>query len=277
VSWTLITNDDGITAPGLHALAAAAVEAGHRVVVAAPDEQASGAGTSLITRQRNGRVPTVRHELPDLPGVPAYGVGAQPAFISFAAMRGWFDEPPSLVLSGINEGANTGEAVLHSGTVGAALTAGRLGARALAVSLSLAHTPPGVRPRYSVAAGMLPPMLALLDRTPPGTVLNLNVPDRPAADLGAPEVATLARRGRVEFRVNNLAGDELGVHSVQIPGEPEPGTDVALLAAGRATLTALRSVTESPTLPLADLLADLLAELRAELKAEPRAELPTNR
>lgn len=259
MSWTLITNDDGITAPGLHALAAAAVAAGHRVVVAAPDEQASGAGTSLITRQRNGRVPTVRHELPDLPGVPAYGVGASPAFIAFAALRGWFDEPPSVVLSGINEGANLGEAVLHSGTVGAALTAGRLGARALAVSLSLDDTPPGSQPRWSVAAGLLPEMLALLAGTPAGTVLNLNVPDRPAGELGAPRVASLAARGRVEFRVNNLAGDELGVHSVHNPGEPEPGTDVALLAAGHPTLTAISSVAEDPALPLAALLAEVFA------------------
>ncbi|HWN35272.1 MAG TPA: 5'/3'-nucleotidase SurE [Pseudonocardia sp.] len=258
MSWTLITNDDGITAPGLHALAAAAVTAGHRVVVAAPDEQASGAGTSLITRQRNGRVPTVRHELPDLPGVPAYGVGAQPAFIAFAAMRGWFDEPPALVLSGINEGTNLGQAVLHSGTVGAALTAGRLGARALAVSLSLDDTPRGAQPRWSVAAGLLPEMLALLARTPPATVLNLNVPDRAAADLGAPRAATLATRGRLEFRVNNLAGDELGVHAVHTPGEPEPGSDVALLAAGHPTLTAVRTVAEDPTFPLTDLLAELL-------------------
>ncbi|HEX4247372.1 MAG TPA: 5'/3'-nucleotidase SurE, partial [Pseudonocardia sp.] len=229
MSWTLITNDDGITAPGLHALAAAAVAAGHRVVVAAPDQQASGAGTSLITRQRNGRVPTVRHELPDLPGVPAYGVAASPAFIPFAALRGWFDEPPSVVLSGINEGANLGQAVLHSGTVGAALTAGRLGTRALAVSLGLDHTPRGSEPRYAVAAGLVAEMLALLATTPPGTVLNLNVPDRPAEELGEPRVATLAVRGRVEFRVNNLDGDELGVHSVHTPGEPEPGSDVALV------------------------------------------------
>jgi len=255
VSWTLITNDDGIDAPGLHALAAAAVAAGQRVVVAAPEEQSSGAGASLMTRQRNGRVPVRRHKLAGLDGVPAYGVAAQPAFIAFAALRGWFDEPPALVLSGINEGANLGHAIAHSGTVGAALTAGRLGARALAVSLDTDGTPDGVEPGWAVAAGMLPGMLQLLAGTPARTVLTLNVPDRPAAELLELRVATLASKGRVEFRVNNVDGEQLGVHTVTLAGAVEPGSDVALLAAGHPTLTAVRSVAEDPTLPLAELLS----------------------
>jgi 5'-nucleotidase len=111
VGWTLITNDDGIDAPGLYALAAAAADTGRRVVVAAPAEQASGASASIMTAQVGGRVPAVVHRLPGLDGVPAWGVAASPAFIVFAALRGWFSEPPELVLSGINEGANCGRAV----------------------------------------------------------------------------------------------------------------------------------------------------------------------
>ncbi|HEX4252392.1 MAG TPA: hypothetical protein VH008_31320, partial [Pseudonocardia sp.] len=75
--------------------------------------------------------------------------------------------------------------------------------------------------------------------------------------LGEPRVATLAVRGRVEFRVNNLDGDELGVHSVHTPGEPEPGSDVALVAAGHPTITAISSVAEDPALPLVELLNKL--------------------
>jgi len=255
VSWTLITNDDGITAPGLHALAAAAVADGQRVVVAAPSAQASGAGTSITTSQRNGRVPVERHELPGLEGVPAYGVGAQPAFISFAAIRGWFPEPPSLVLSGINEGANLGHAILHSGTVGAALTAGRLGVRALAVSLDCDDTPPDVRPGWDVAAALVPEVLQLLAATPAGTVLTLNVPDLPAAELGETRVAPLATQGRMHTTVINHDDGNLGVRLLGPDGTTQPGTDVALLAEGHPTLTAVRWVTENPDLPLADLLA----------------------
>ena len=99
MSWALITNDDGIEAPGLHALAAAAVAAGLRVVVAAPAEEASGAGAAVTARRRDGHVPVTSHELPGLDGVPAYGVASAPAFIALAALHGWFPEPPSLAES----------------------------------------------------------------------------------------------------------------------------------------------------------------------------------
>jgi 5'-nucleotidase len=255
VGWTLITNDDGIAAPGLHALAAAAVATGRRVVVAAPAEQASGTGASIITSQVDHRVPTTRQELAGLAGVPAYGVAAAPAFIVFAALRGWFDEPPDLVLSGINEGANCGRAVLHSGTVGAAVTAGRLGVPALAVSLDCDDTPPGVARGWSVAAGLVPEVLEVLVAAGPATVLNLNVPDRPAEDLGGIRRAALSGEGKLHGRVDSLDGGRLGVRLIDPGTAAEPGSDVALLAAGHPTLTAVRAITEDPTVPLAELLA----------------------
>jgi 5'/3'-nucleotidase SurE len=68
-------------------------------------------------------------------------VEGHPAYIVHAAGRGWLDPAPDVVLSGINVGANVGHAVLHSGTVGAALTAARHGWRGLAVSLETAWPP----------------------------------------------------------------------------------------------------------------------------------------
>ena len=120
----LVTNDDGIDSPGLHALAAAARDAGLDVIVAAPAEESSGAGASLTAVRREGRTVVTRRELPGLPGVPAWAVDAQPGHIVVAALNGWFDPAPDVVLSGINHGANVGRAVLHSGTVGAALPRG---------------------------------------------------------------------------------------------------------------------------------------------------------
>jgi 5'-nucleotidase len=252
--WVLITNDDGINAPGIRALALAAVAAGLDVVVAAPAEDASGAGSSILAVRRDGVVPVERHELEGLDGVPAYGVAANPAFIAFAGVEGWFETAPSLVLSGINYGANLGESVLHSGTVGAALTAGRLGVHALAVSLDCDHLPPGASPRWDTAAGLLPMAMEVLAGTAPGTVLNLNVPNLDLSRLGEPRAATLAVKGRWQPEVNEVEGG-LQVRGVRRPGRLEPGSDAALLSAGHPVLTPLASVEAADGVPLAELLA----------------------
>lgn len=255
MSWTLVTNDDGIAAPGLHALAAAAVAAGLDVVVAAPTEQSSGAGASVIATMDSGRVPVQRHTLPGLDAVTAWAVAAQPAFITYAAANGWFAEPPELVLSGINEGPNLGRAVLHSGTVGAALTAGRFGIRALAVSLDSDHLEPGTEPGWSTAAALLPEVLRVLADTPKGTVLSLNVPDVPPDRLGQLTAAPLAALGKMQGRVDDLDGEYLGVRLLGPAAEHCPDSDVGLLAAGFPTLTALAPIAEDPGIPLAVLLA----------------------
>lgn len=256
MSWTLVTNDDGIAAPGLHALAATAIEAGLDVVVAAPTDQSSGAGASVVATMDSGRVPVQRHTLPGLEHVTAWAVAAQPAFITYAAANGWFPEPPALVLSGINEGPNLGRAVLHSGTVGAALTAGRFGIRALAVSLDSDNLEPGTEPGWSVATALLPDILAVLADTPAGTVFSLNVPDIEPDKLGELTAAPLAALGKMQGRVDDLDGEYLGVRLVGPRSENAPDSDVALLAAGFPTLTALTSVTEDSGIPLAVLLAE---------------------
>lgn len=237
----LVTNDDGIDSPGLHALAAAARKAGLDVIVAAPAEQSSGASAALSAVCRDGRTIIERRELPGLDGVDAWAVHAQPGHIVAAALNGWFDPRPELVLSGINHGANVGRAVLHSGTVGAALTAKISGTRALAVSLDVALYPTGDR-HWDTAAGLLAPVLELLFDAPADTVLSLNVPDRPAAEVGPIRHARLARGGAVQTRVEEVRGGGVRLSEVEVSDEPEEDTDSALLDAGHPTLTALRSV-----------------------------------
>ena len=237
----LVTNDDGIDSPGLHALAEAAREAGLGVIVAAPAEQSSGASAALSAVRRDGRTIVERRELPGLDGAEAWAVHAQPGHIVAAALNGWFDPRPDLILSGINHGANVGRAVLHSGTVGAALTAKINGIRALAVSLDVALHPTGER-HWGSAAGLLAPVLRLLLDAPETTVLSLNVPDRPATGLGPLRHARLARGGAVQTRVDEAGGGGLRLVEVEMSDEPDPGTDSALLAAGHPTLTELRSV-----------------------------------
>jgi 5'-nucleotidase len=244
VPRALVTNDDGIDSPGLHALAAAAVQAGLEVIVAAPAEQASGASAALTAVRREGRTVVARREIPGLDGVEAWSVEAQPGHIVVAALNGWFDPAPEIVLSGINHGANVGRAVLHSGTVGAALTAGISDARALAVSLDVALHPTGER-NWDSAEAVLPAVFDLLLDSPDGTVLSLNVPDRPAAELGPIRHARLARGGSVQARVDEIRDGDLRLGELEVADEPEEGTDTALLLAGHPTLTALRSVAEA--------------------------------
>lgn len=140
-----------------------------------------------------------RRTLEGLDDVPAHAVAAHPGFIALAAVDGAFGPAPDLVLSGINLGANVGRAVLHSGTVGAALTAALHGARAMAVSLDVSlhpTTPPHWDSGGLVARHVMP----LLLEAPAGTTFNLNVPDRPAGDLGDLHRARLARVGAVQSR-----------------------------------------------------------------------------
>src|SRR3989442_413374 len=123
----LITNDDGVKSTGIRVLATVAVDAGLDVVVAAPGWDSSGASASLTAVEHGGRLKLQRRILDGLDGVTAFAVEAAPAFIVRAAMTGAFGDPPDIVLSGVNHGPNTGRAVLHSGTVGAALTASTFG------------------------------------------------------------------------------------------------------------------------------------------------------
>src|SRR5919106_1774673 len=124
----LVTNDDGIDSAGIGMLARAAADAGLEVTVAAPSWDSSGASASLTAVEEDGRF-LVESRTPDGAGeddhsdAEWYAVEAAPAFIVRAGVEGAFGEPPDVVLSGINLGQNTGAAVLHSGTVGAVLTA----------------------------------------------------------------------------------------------------------------------------------------------------------
>ncbi|MFJ1767508.1 5'/3'-nucleotidase SurE [Amycolatopsis sp. NPDC088138] len=238
----LVTNDDGIGSPGLHALARGAREHGWDVVVAAPAEEASGTSAGLTAAGDVRRVAVERLELPGLPGVPGYAVAAHPGLIALVAAHGAFGEPPAVVLSGVNRGANIGRAILHSGTVGAALTASINGARALAVSLDV--EPDDERPYWDTAVTVAAAWFDRLAALPAGTVLNLNVPNTPEA--GEAQRAGLAEFGAVQSSVRDDGAGTIALTSVVVEGELPPGSDAALLAEGHPTITALRSVAEDP-------------------------------
>ena len=247
----LVTNDDGIRSDGLHTLAGVAARAGLDVVVAAPHDERSGSSASLVATETRGRLVVHRERLEGL-GVPAYGVEATPAYIAWAGVLGAFGDPPDLVLSGVNRGPNTGHAVLHSGTVGAALTATAHRVPAMAFSVT-ATEPAHWDTAAEVAARTLDWMLTREERPP--VVLNVNVPDVPPADLRGIVAAPLASFGAVQADVAEVGEGFVTLTFSDIDATSEPGTDAGLQVSGWATVTPISGPREVPEFPL-DGLAD---------------------
>ena len=249
----LVTNDDGIDAPGLHVLAAvASTLGGYEVVVAAPTGDVSGSSAAITSIQEHGRVVVEPRELPDLPGIRAYAIAGTPAFITVIASQGAFGEPPALVLSGINDGANVGRAILHSGTVGAALTACLYGAPALAVSLDStpAASPgePAGEPHWATAAQVAGDLLPLLLDPAVPVAVNVNVPDRPTEGLAGRRYATLAPFGAFGPVQTNVEINDGFVRLTIADSDitPPPDSDAALLARGFVSITELSPLTQAP-------------------------------
>jgi len=267
----LVTNDDGIAAPGIRRLARAIADGGFDVVVAAPTDEYSGISAAMTAVVSEGRVIIERRHLPDLDGTPALAVNASPGYIVTLGRLGAFGEPPDLVVSGINRGANAGNAVLHSGTVGACLTAASAGLRALAVSLDVL-TPADASAasggaaiadlddvddetrNWQTAADIARKLIPALLTVSEGTVINLNVPDRRSEGVRGVKRAELARFGQVQMTIAEGADDFVRMAMTEEEQKPEPGTDLALLQEGWATVTAIRTITadDSVELPLDD-------------------------
>ena len=232
----LLTNDDGVFAPGLGALAAAMHGAGHDVAVAAPLNDWSGMGAALGPVHVTGRVAFERVEIPELSSdANVVAVDGPPALAVLSACLGGFGPRPDIVVSGINSGANVGQAVLHSGTVGAALTALSFDVPALAVSLDLG-SPPAYATAAEVAAGLVDRVAALDEPI----VLNVNVPNALPGCVRGVRMATLAKAGVVQAHVRETANEVLQL-TLPRTGDVDPASDLALLAHGWVTLTALRA------------------------------------
>lgn len=237
----LVTNDDGIESVGLHLLASLAHEHGWAVTVAAPAWDASGASASLTAVEEDGRLELEPRELPGLDGVAAFAVQAAPAYITRVALGGAFGDPPDVVLSGVNRGPNTGRAILHSGTVGAALTAVNLDCRACAVSLDAR----GRAPHWDAVVEPMRAVLRFLELDPPIAV-NVNVPDRPPHEIRGMRAAELASFGAVQTTVTEEGQGQVRVEYSEIAPHGDPESDAALLADGFVTLTALKPVCGVP-------------------------------
>jgi len=245
----LLTNDDGIESPGLRLLAQRLARH-HEVIVVAPDADRSGSGTGIGRFDPGEGVPLATA---DIEGVEAYAIAGPPGLAVMAGALGAFGKKPDLVVSGVNAGLNTGHSVIHSGTVGGALTARTMGARGLAISVA-ASDPWQWETAVAVAERIVRWML---HRPTGAIVLNVNVPALPFAQLRGVTWAELDQFGY--FRVATTDRSSRLSFAVGAPDSGrDPNCDTARCLDGFVTLTPLTSVGHQP---LASIAADEVCNL----------------
>ena len=170
----LLTNDDGVNAPGLKAIHDELIKLGE-VTVVAPDTERSSTGQAITLNH------PVYHKVVPLGGMvagrfKAHSLSGTPTDCVKFAVAVLLKRKPDLVVSGINRGSNDGCSVFYSGTVSAAREGALMGIPSLALSLD-SYGDPDFRPAARVSAKII--RWALKARVPKGTFLNVNVPDLP--------------------------------------------------------------------------------------------------
>ncbi len=234
----LLTNDDGIEAPGLLALAQALKPVG-KLTVLAPDHNWSASG-HVKTLHRPLRV--WHRRLAD--GTPALTTDGAPSDCVALAVLGLVEETIDVVVSGINPYANLGHDVTYSGTVTAAMEAAISGIPGLAFSLDGAENH-GAELEYEAAAELAAGLVRqVMAQDPPrGLVLNVNIPCRPRQELRG---VAITRQGLRVYRDALVhREDPRGRPYYWIGGEaptgvPDPGTDFWALAEGYVSVTPLQ-------------------------------------
>lgn len=237
----LISNDDGITAPGISALVTAVRGLGEVTVVAPDSPQSASAHAISIHEPLTAR----RIRLEGAGGFEGIAVSGRPADCVRLAVRNLMPQRPNLVLSGINAGANVGVNVFYSGTVAAAAEGALCGIPAVAFS---AEAPAAGRTEIDFAAAgrecrrVLEMLLA--EGLGPRELINVNVPGSAAEGprqirLAEQSDADVEDKYILQSGSDGLESYRLGdVYSFCSPAER---SDVALLAAGFVTVTPLRT------------------------------------
>ena len=221
------------------------------MLVVAPADDRSGSGAAIGKLYRDRPLPVTEHTWEDHPDIVVRSIDAPPATAVLAACLGAFGDVPDLVVAGINPGANTGHLVIHSGTVGAALTAAGLDVPAIAVST-----------RWSTHRGQYhsETTAALLDARPsigsssqPNAApsSSINVPNLPLDEVLGVQETELAPHGEVWVASADASSGDLKL-DVKGRADAAPGTDVAAVASGYVSVTPLRSVARAASTGAAD-------------------------
>jgi len=234
----LVTNDDGVNAPGLLALRRALAEVGH-VEIFAPERNWSAA-----SRTRTFHKPLRVDEVRLLDGSVGHVTNGTPSDCVSLALLGLLDGTPDLIVSGINDGLNLGRDVSYSGTVAAAMEGVRAGVPAIAVSYDTVRdrTDP---PNYSGAAALSARLARFFleeGEFPKGNVLNVNVPYLPSERALKAKLTRLGGEAYSNYLVTGK--DPQGRNYYWISGDPltdvppeETDTDIAAIAAGFVSIT----------------------------------------
>lgn len=230
----LLTNDDGIYAPGIAALKRHSSALGD-VTVVAPDSECSAAGHS-ITLDRPLRV----REVYVGDALLGYSVDGSPADCVKIGVQQVLSELPDLVISGINSGANVGINVLYSGTVAAALEGAILGITSVAVSLLSSK-----KSDFDVVAGLAVDVIGqILERGPAsGSLFNVNFPTHSPDRIVGVCVArqsTVSYENGFDMRTDPRGGRYYWMTGEMTSGKLPADCDMALLEAGYVTVTPLQ-------------------------------------
>jgi len=225
----LVTNDDGIHSEGLEALAAALAEVGE-VTVVAPDRERSAVSHAL-TLHRPLRINKLR--------AGWYAVEGTPTDCVYLATRSLLKARPALVASGINKGSNLGDDIHYSGTVSAAFEGTVLGIPSIAVSMI------GRGPYHWETAATFAARLCqrVLDEKLPGdTLLNVNVPNVPPAEITGVAITKMGKRHYGDAVIENV--DPRGrkyywIGGTELDAEDIPGSDCNAVLEKKISLTPL--------------------------------------
>lgn len=234
----LVTNDDGIDSPGLKALARSLAEQ-FDVIVAAPKADMSGSGTGIGRFDVDAGVELTPVSMEEVP--TAYSIDGPPGLAVTAAALGAFGRQPDLVVSGINAGINTGHSIIHSGTVGAALTARTFKMKGLAISLGQSdpwHWETAAD--FAVSAARW-----LVDRVETH-VLNVNVPAVPPEDVAGTHWADLDEFGYIRVANANVEDRRLQFVVGARENRSDPASDTILCSENYVTITPLNTIEPAP-------------------------------
>jgi len=231
----LISNDDGVRAPGI-AMVAQTLQAIGDVIIVAPADNQSGKGHSIVTSE-----PVFREDLTLANGLRAIGLTATPATTVNVAIRNIVTPRPDLVVSGINRGYNLGYSAYLSGTVGAAREAAIHGVPAIAASLAEEGAPRD----YVYAAEEV---LGVARRVKqyglaPNTFLNVNIPAMPAGGYKGYQITSQAQRkeGDEHFAEMKHPSGRMIYWSVYKEGGDGPqGTDMWAVTNGYVSVTPMK-------------------------------------
>jgi len=259
----LVTNDDGIFAPGMWTLARELQEV-DKVIIVAPDREQSAIGTAMTLRQPL----RVRKAHSVVSGIDAYAIDGTPGDSVLLAVGKLFEGQIDMVVSGINEGLNLGDDVLISGTVGAALQGYLRNLPAMAISVASSDE---ASLDNTARLGALIARRIKTGELPADVFLNVNVPERPLSGIRGIVPTRPAHKSHLDSVEEGSDGRRSYYWLVRrkVADDAPEGTDIRALSQGFISITPLHAVLFSRPAP--DMGETFCRSLLSQLKSRKKA------